>query len=145
MRTYVLLGGEATHFRDTINALYHSKPRLADLSWQRTEQALPKPKVLSMTAILKSKKGVEALKELLQWGSNGTFRTPPDCRAQFRTVTRASWIRPRDGQIVVGGRKLVWNAALWEITAHGASSSKMLGWAKYKDRFISNATGKDKG
>lgn len=98
-----------------------------------------------MTTILNSKKGALALKELLQWGSNGTFRTPPDCRAKFRTVTRATWIRPREGQIVVEGRKLVWNAALWEITAHGVSSSEKLYWAKFKDQIISNATGKEKG
>ncbi|QQR86614.1 MAG: hypothetical protein IPJ76_00025 [Flavobacteriales bacterium] len=137
MRIYFLLGGEGEHFRATINALYHHTPRMADLSWQRTDQALPNPKRLTMANLLGTAKGKNAVRDLLKWGSPPTYRTPPSCRNEFYTDTRATWRRPLDGQIKKkDGGVLVWNAALWEITAWGLSTRPALNWTAKRDAML---------
>lgn len=136
MRIYILLGGEAEHFRSTINALYRPN-RIADLSWQRTDQLLPDRKRMTMTTVLNTTRGQTTIKDLLKWGSVPTYRTPAACRNEFYTDTRATWMRPLDGQISrpVGGN-LVWNAALWEITAHGLSNRPALHWTNHRQALL---------
>lgn len=141
LRTYLLIGGEADAYRDTLKELDDLGVRL---KWQRTDGRLPQAQDLSLNALIGRKAGAKALGELLKWGSVPTYRTPAPCRRNLVIYSRGTWLRPRDVTIynvedyaesdkTTQKRTTVrWNLGLWELNAEGSGRIKEIDWPKKK-------------
>ncbi len=132
LRTFLLIGGEADPYRDTLKELDDLGVRL---KWQRTDGGLPQAQALSLNALIGKPAGAKALGELLQWGSPPTYRTPPVCRRNLMVYSRGTWLRPQDVSIysLDNPKKTVrWNLGLWELSAEGSGRLKAMDWSKKK-------------
>ncbi len=128
-RTFLLIGGEADPFRETLKELGDIGIRL---QWSRSNGQLPRATGLSLNAVLGHTAGSTALADVLKWGVTPTYRTPPACRRNLYIYTRGTWLRPRDVKIYADASRTTtvrWNLALWELNAEGTGQVKVIDWS----------------
>lgn len=118
VRCYLLLGGEAEAFSQTLTSLRENG---IDLRWRNAQgQAQPARRSVNMNLLLRKQLGERAFMSLMGWGSNPRhFRTPPDCWRHVVLTRRGQpWRRTLDD---VG-----WRACLFEMHHRNALNTRRL-------------------
>lgn len=117
LRSYLLVGGEGDAFINTMETL---RKNAIHLNWRDGSKAATE---ISLNALAKKHIGLNALRKLISWNANKSFRTPPECLKNVKCIRRASWYRTLDGT--------KWRMGLWELN-HWGGASDAIDWLSHK-------------